>query len=307
MASSELAFSSAESLSAGSAAERGLVERCRRGDPQAFARLVALHEGMVFNLAARLLGDPEEARDIAQDVFLQVYRTLAALRGPEHPEDLDLPHRRQPVPQPAAVVAAAAARAALPASRRSTRRRRGAAVRGRARAEGPFERLARREQRAPHAGGAAAPCPSTIARSCCCARSRGCPARRSRPRSACPMGTVKSRLARARDAPAAGAGAAMEERAMNCRGVRGRLSAASRRRAARQSRRATSPRTSRPAPDCAGAWRLASTTTLDLLSDLPRLEGDGRDRGARLRPPGHGEPPARPGPRSSVRSGRRGP
>ena len=54
MASSELAFSSAESLSAGPVAEPALVERCRRGDPQAFARLVSLHERMVLNLAARL-------------------------------------------------------------------------------------------------------------------------------------------------------------------------------------------------------------------------------------------------------------
>jgi RNA polymerase sigma-70 factor, ECF subfamily len=81
MASSELAFSSAESLSAAPAAEPALVERCRQGDPQAFARLVAIHEGMVLNLAARLLGDREEAKDIAQDVFLQVYRTLPRFEG----------------------------------------------------------------------------------------------------------------------------------------------------------------------------------------------------------------------------------
>lgn len=81
MASGELALSSAESRPAAPAAEPALVERCRQGDPQAFARLVVLHEGMVLNLAARLLGDPEEARDIAQDVFLQVYRTLAGFQG----------------------------------------------------------------------------------------------------------------------------------------------------------------------------------------------------------------------------------
>jgi RNA polymerase sigma-70 factor (ECF subfamily) len=62
-------------------AEAGLVESCRLGDAQAFARLVALHEGMVFNLAVRLLGDAEEARDVSQDVFLQVYRTLDRFQG----------------------------------------------------------------------------------------------------------------------------------------------------------------------------------------------------------------------------------
>jgi RNA polymerase sigma-70 factor (ECF subfamily) len=58
-----------------------LVSRCRRGDPEAFARLVALHEAMVFNLAARLLGDGEEAREVAQNVFLHVYRKLAQFEG----------------------------------------------------------------------------------------------------------------------------------------------------------------------------------------------------------------------------------
>jgi RNA polymerase sigma-70 factor, ECF subfamily len=63
------------------AAEGRLVEQCLCGDGSAFARLVSLHEGMVFNLSLRLLGDREEARDLAQDVFLQVFRTLDRFRG----------------------------------------------------------------------------------------------------------------------------------------------------------------------------------------------------------------------------------
>jgi RNA polymerase sigma-70 factor (ECF subfamily) len=81
MASGEVALRSAEVLAGPAAAEQGLVEQCRRGDPQAFARLVGLHEGMVFNLAARLLGDAEEAKDLSQEVFLQVYRRLGSFEG----------------------------------------------------------------------------------------------------------------------------------------------------------------------------------------------------------------------------------
>lgn len=68
-------------MAAGATGEIALLDQCRQGDPEAFARLVDLHEGMVFNLAARLLGDAEEARDLSQEVFLQVYRSLAGFRG----------------------------------------------------------------------------------------------------------------------------------------------------------------------------------------------------------------------------------
>jgi RNA polymerase sigma-70 factor, ECF subfamily len=76
MATGEVSLGRVDARASAGTAERGLVEECRAGNPHAFARLVALHEGMVFNLASRLLGDPEEAKDVSQDVFLQVYRTL---------------------------------------------------------------------------------------------------------------------------------------------------------------------------------------------------------------------------------------
>jgi RNA polymerase sigma-70 factor (ECF subfamily) len=81
LASRGMALEAAGSMAAGATGEVALLERCRRGDHEAFARLVDLNEGMVFNLAVRLLGDPEEARDLSQEVFLQVYRSLGGFRG----------------------------------------------------------------------------------------------------------------------------------------------------------------------------------------------------------------------------------
>ena len=81
LASGEFALRTADALPHAGLGEDTLVERCRRGEPEAFARLVALHERMVFNLAARLLNDAEEARDLGQDVFLQVYKTIERFEG----------------------------------------------------------------------------------------------------------------------------------------------------------------------------------------------------------------------------------
>jgi RNA polymerase sigma-70 factor (ECF subfamily) len=76
-----MAFGSAECVGPGLTTERALVDQCRLGDDEAFSRLVALHERMVFSLALRLLGDAEEARDLSQEVFLQVYRHLHRFEG----------------------------------------------------------------------------------------------------------------------------------------------------------------------------------------------------------------------------------
>lgn len=60
--------------------EAVLVRRCADGDDDACAALVSEHQRMVFQLALHLLGDVEEARDLSQDVFLQVFRTIDRFR-----------------------------------------------------------------------------------------------------------------------------------------------------------------------------------------------------------------------------------
>ncbi len=61
--------------------ERQLVARLRRREPQAFATLVRAFEGRIFNLIYRMLGDAEEARDVGQDVFVTVFRSIGQFRG----------------------------------------------------------------------------------------------------------------------------------------------------------------------------------------------------------------------------------
>jgi len=60
--------------------EADLVRRCAAGDDDACATLVADHQRLVFQLALHLLGDVEEARDLSQDVFFQVFRMIGRFR-----------------------------------------------------------------------------------------------------------------------------------------------------------------------------------------------------------------------------------
>jgi len=61
--------------------EHDLVERCRRGDERAFQELVNRYKDLVFALIARTTPDRSRAEDLAQDVFLRVYRGLPYFRG----------------------------------------------------------------------------------------------------------------------------------------------------------------------------------------------------------------------------------
>lgn len=58
-----------------------LVGRARRGDVDAFESLVRRHRQRVYRIALRIVGTPEDAEDVAQDVFVQVWATLAGFLG----------------------------------------------------------------------------------------------------------------------------------------------------------------------------------------------------------------------------------
>lgn len=83
-----------------------LVRRCCSGDRRAFEALVVRYERPVYTAAMRMLHDREEARDVAQTVFLKVYEHLGEY-DPSHRfyswiyrialnESINALHRRRP-------------------------------------------------------------------------------------------------------------------------------------------------------------------------------------------------------------------
>ena len=66
---------------AGRSAELDLVDRCRRGELGAFEELYRAHSGRLFSLAVRMLGNPADAEDQLQEIFLAAHRKLESFRG----------------------------------------------------------------------------------------------------------------------------------------------------------------------------------------------------------------------------------
>ena len=61
--------------------DQHLVERVQRGDKQAFGLLVAKYQRKLARLLSRLIRDPAEVEDVAQETFIKAYRALPSFRG----------------------------------------------------------------------------------------------------------------------------------------------------------------------------------------------------------------------------------
>lgn len=66
---------------AGIAPESRLVEQAKGGDQAAFGALVRQHQRRVFRLVGRFFRRPQDVDDVAQEVFLVVWRKLGSYRG----------------------------------------------------------------------------------------------------------------------------------------------------------------------------------------------------------------------------------
>lgn len=61
--------------------DRQLIERFKNGDESAFSRLVVKYSGRAYSIAYGLLGNREDAEEVAQDVFIRIHRALPNFRG----------------------------------------------------------------------------------------------------------------------------------------------------------------------------------------------------------------------------------
>jgi RNA polymerase sigma-70 factor (ECF subfamily) len=57
-----------------------VIESCKAGDKQAFEEMVIHYQKKVFNIAYRMLGNLEEAKELAQEVFVSVFDSIKNLR-----------------------------------------------------------------------------------------------------------------------------------------------------------------------------------------------------------------------------------
>ncbi len=60
-----------------------ILERCRQGDELAWEALVRQYQSRVYSVALQYVRDADEARDLAQDIFIRVYQRLNTFRGHE--------------------------------------------------------------------------------------------------------------------------------------------------------------------------------------------------------------------------------
>ena len=61
--------------------EARIIRQVQRGDVNAFERLVCEYEKNVYNLALRMVRNPDDAADMTQEAFIKAYNSLSSFRG----------------------------------------------------------------------------------------------------------------------------------------------------------------------------------------------------------------------------------
>ena len=61
--------------------EGTLIEKLKQGDEEAFKTIVETWQNMVYNTAIGIVQNAEDAEDISQEVFVQVYQSVSSFKG----------------------------------------------------------------------------------------------------------------------------------------------------------------------------------------------------------------------------------
>ena len=65
----------------GEEGDQQLVERVQKGDKRAFDVLVLKYQHRIYSLVTRFVRDPDEVQDVVQEAFIKAYRALPSFRG----------------------------------------------------------------------------------------------------------------------------------------------------------------------------------------------------------------------------------
>src|ERR1700678_993965 len=71
----------ARAAAASDAQDKELMVRIANGDENALRELIEKHQGTVYGTISKMLGDPIEAQDLAQQVFVRIYRAAGVYRA----------------------------------------------------------------------------------------------------------------------------------------------------------------------------------------------------------------------------------
>ena len=61
--------------------ENELIKKAQNGDGTAFEELISPYTTIVYNIALRILGNPEDASDASQEALIRVYRNIGKFKG----------------------------------------------------------------------------------------------------------------------------------------------------------------------------------------------------------------------------------
>ena len=75
------ALTQAKKIIAPGLSEAEAIDRAKRGDAESFEALYGLHKRRVYSLCLRMTGNTDDAEDLTQEAFLQLYRKIATFRG----------------------------------------------------------------------------------------------------------------------------------------------------------------------------------------------------------------------------------